>query len=62
MTVKELKDVSMNPVEVAVPANNDWDEYLVRTKKTYKYVDDNVDELTVDCFDVEDERLIVYTA
>lgn len=62
MTVKELKDVSMNPVEVAVPANNDWDEYLDRTNKTYKYVDDNVDELTVDCFDVEDERIIVYTA
>ena len=62
MTVKELKDVSMNPVEVAVPANNDWDEYLVRTHKTYKYVDDNVDELTVDCFDVEDELIIVYTA
>jgi hypothetical protein len=62
MTVKELKDVSMNPVEVAVPAKDDWDEYLDRTNKTYKYVDDGVDELTVDWFDVEDERVIVYTA
>ena len=62
MTVKELKDVSMNPVDVAVPAIDDWDEYLDRTNKTYKYVDDGVDELTVDWFDVEDERIIVYTA
>jgi hypothetical protein len=62
MTVKELKDVSMNPVEVAVPAKDDWDEYLDRTNKTYKYVDDGVDELTVDWFDVEDERVVVYTA
>lgn len=62
MTVKELKDVSMNPVDVAVPAIDDWDEYLDRTNKTYKYVDDNVDELTVDWFDVEDERVVVYTA
>lgn len=61
MTVKELKDVSMNPVEVAVPAKDDWDEYLDRTNKTYKYVDDGVDELTVDWFDVEDERVVVYT-
>lgn len=62
MTVKELKDVSMNPVDVAVPAIDDWDEYLDRTNKTYKYVDDGVDELTVDWFDVEDERVVVYTA
>ena len=62
MTVKELKDVSMNPVEVAVLAKDDWDEYLDRTNKTYKYVDDGVDELTVDWFDVEDERVVVYTA
>ena len=62
MTVKELKDVSMNPVEVAVPAKDDWDEYLDRTNKTYKYVDNGVDELTVDWFDVEDERVVVYTA
>ena len=62
MTVKELKDASMMPVDVAVPATDDWDEYLDRTNKTYKYVDDNVDELTVDWFDVEDERVVVYTA
>lgn len=62
MTVKELKDVSMNQVDVAVPATDDWDEYLDRTNKTYKYVDDGVDELTVDWFDVEDERVVVYTA
>lgn len=62
MTVKELKDVSTNPVDVRVPAKDDWVEYLDRTNKTYKYADDNVDELTVDCFDVEDERIIVYTA
>lgn len=52
----------MNPVDVAVPATDDWDEYLDRTNKTYKYVDDGVDELTVDWFDVEDERVVVYTA
>lgn len=62
MTVKELKDVSNNHLEVMVPTNNDWDVYHSVTKKTYTFADDNVDDLTVELFDVEDGRVIVYTA
>lgn len=62
MTVKELKDVSMNHVDVMVPTNNDWDVYHTETKKTYTFAEDNVDELKIELVEVEDGRLIIYTA
>lgn len=62
MTVKELKDVSKNHVDVMVPTNNDWDVYHIETKKTYTFAEDNVDELKIELVEVEDGRLIAYTA